>query len=135
VRVGRNQLLRTFYSDSQLSLITGPRSLPDWYDSRQEITHLDGVISLGVEEIQTIPLLIDIVGIPDKSAKWSRREAKSLLVGIMLQDQLLQPQERPLVRNLLPDLHTSFPGVLRCQFRTCRTLSSVNNKGEDECLL
>jgi hypothetical protein len=53
----------------------------------------------------------------------------------MLQDQLLQPQERPLVRNLLPNLHTRFPCVLRCQFRTCGTLSSVNNKCKDECLL
>ena len=46
----------------------GPESLPDWHDTRQEITHLDGVIPLGVEEIQTIPLLIDIVGVPDESA-------------------------------------------------------------------
>lgn len=53
----------------------------------------------------------------------------------MLQDQLLQPQECPLVRNLLPNLDTGLPSVLRCQFRTCRTLSSVNNKREDECLL
>jgi len=60
---------------------------------------------------------------------------RSLLVSIMLQDQLLQPQERPLMRHLLPDLHTSLPSVLSCQFRTCRTLSSVDNKRENECLL
>jgi len=113
----------------------GPESLPDWHDTRQEITHLDGVIPLGVEEIQTIPLLIDIVGIPESQLSDHIYEVGSLLVSIMLQDQLLQPQERPLVRNLLPDLNTGLPGVLRCQFRTCRTLSSMNNEREDECLL
>jgi hypothetical protein len=65
VRVGRDQLLRTFYSDYQLHYFVGIKSLPDWHDSRQEITHLDGVIPLGVEEIQTIPLFIDVVGIPE----------------------------------------------------------------------
>jgi hypothetical protein len=110
-------------------------SLPDWHDTRQEITHLNGVISLGVEEIQTIPLLIDIVGIPDSQLNVRLNIDESVLVSIVLQDQLLQPQECPLVRNLLPDLHTSLPCVLCCQLRTCRTLSSVNNKGEDECLL
>jgi hypothetical protein len=59
----------------------------------------------------------------------------NLLVGVMLQDQLLQPQERPLVRNLLPNLHTSLPSVLCRQSRTCRALSSVDNKRQDECLL
>lgn len=59
----------------------------------------------------------------------------SLLVGIMLQDQLLQPQERPLVRDLLPNLHTSLPCVLRRQSRTCWTLTGVDNERKDECLL
>jgi len=38
----------------------------------------------------------------------------SLLVSVVLQDQLLQPQESPLMRDLLPDLHTSLPCVLGC---------------------
>ena len=37
---------------------------------------------------------------------------RSLLVGIMLQDQLLQPQERPFMRNLLSDLYTGLPSIL-----------------------
>ena len=60
---------------------------------------------------------------------------RSLLVSIMLQDQLLQPQERPFMRNLLSDLYTSLPSVLRRQSRTCWTLTSVDDKREDECLL
>jgi hypothetical protein len=112
-----------------------PENLPDWHDARQEITHLDSVVPLGIEEIQSIPLLVDIVGIPESQLSGRVNEVGSLLVSIMLQDQLLQPQERPLVRNLLPNLNTGLPSVLRCQFRTCRTLSSVYNKREDECLL
>lgn len=62
-------------------------------------------------------------------------EEWNLLVGIVLQNQLLQPQERPLVRNLLPDLDTSFPCVLGGQLGTCGTLTSVDDEGEDEGLL
>lgn len=57
------------------------------------------------------------------------------LVSIVLQDQLLQPQERPLVRNLLPDLHTRFPSVLCRQSRTRRALAGVDNESEDKSLL
>jgi hypothetical protein len=57
------------------------------------------------------------------------------LVSIVLQDQLLQPQECPFVRDLLPDLHTRFPSVLCRQSRTRRALASVDDEGEDECLL
>jgi hypothetical protein len=53
----------------------------------------------------------------------------------MLQDQLLQPQESPLVRDLLPNLHTSLPSVLCRQSCTRGTLSSVNNECQDESLL
>ena len=56
-------------------------------------------------------------------------------MSIVLQDQLLQPQECPLVRDLLPDLHTRFPCVLRGQSSTCGTLSGVHDEREDESLL
>lgn len=56
-------------------------------------------------------------------------------MGVMLQNQLLQPQESPLVSDLLSDLHTRFPCILGCQFCTCGTLTSVDHEGEDECLL
>jgi hypothetical protein len=46
----------------------GNNSLPCGNNSRQEVTHLDSVISLGVEEIQTISLFVNIVGIPISSA-------------------------------------------------------------------
>lgn len=38
--------------------------LPDWDDSRQEITHFDCVVSFRVEEIQSILLFVDVVGVP-----------------------------------------------------------------------
>jgi hypothetical protein len=46
----------------------GNNSLPCGNNSRQEVTHLDSVISLGVEEIQTISLFINVVGVPISSA-------------------------------------------------------------------
>ena len=66
MRIGGDQLLGSFYSDGQLE--PSPKvcaCLPDWHDSRQEITHLDGIVPLCIEEIQTIPLFIDVVGIPE----------------------------------------------------------------------
>lgn len=38
--------------------------LPDWDDPCQEIAHLDGVVSLRVEEIQPILLFVDVVCVP-----------------------------------------------------------------------
>lgn len=64
-----------------------------------------------------------------------RNKLASLLVSIMLQDQLLQPQECPLMRDLLSDLHTSLPCVLCCQSSTCGTLPGVDNERKDESLL
>ena len=63
---------------------------------------------------------------------WTREYS---LVRVVLQDQLLQPQERPLVRDLLPNLHTCLPGVLRRQSGTSRTLSSVHDERKLKRLL
>ena len=116
MRIGGDQLLGSFYSDGQLliRLLKTCGCLPDWHDSRQEITHLDGIVPLCIEEIQTIPLLIDVVGVPASQLGTSNSRTSSLLVSIVLQDQLLQPQESPFMRDLLPDLHTSLPCVLGC---------------------
>jgi len=65
MRIGGDQLLGSLYSDGQLEpSLKVCACLPDWHDSRQEITHLDGIVPLCIEEIQTIPLFIDVVGIP-----------------------------------------------------------------------
>lgn len=57
------------------------------------------------------------------------------LVRIMLEDQLFQPQERPLVRHLLPNLHARLPCILRRQSCTARALSCVHHQCQFECLL
>lgn len=54
---------------------------------------------------------------------------------IVLQDQLLQPQERPLVRDLLSDLYARLPSVLRCQLGTTWALTGVDDQSQDERLL
>ena len=59
----------------------------------------------------------------------------NVLVRIVLQDQLLKPQECPLVRDFLPDLHTRLPRVLCRQLGTCRALTSVYDQCQDEGLL
>lgn len=56
-------------------------------------------------------------------------------MSVVLKDQLLEEQESPLVVDLLPDLHTGFPRVLRGQSGTLRTLSTLYDKGQDESLL
>jgi hypothetical protein len=56
-------------------------------------------------------------------------------MGIMFQDQLLQQQECPLMRNLLSNLHHRLPSVLRRQLGTRRTLTCMHYEGEDESLL
>jgi hypothetical protein len=53
----------------------------------------------------------------------------------MFQDQLLQPQEGPLVRDLLPDLHRRLPRVLRRELGARRALACVHDKDEHESLL
>lgn len=53
----------------------------------------------------------------------------------MLQDQLFQPQEGPLMRHLLPDLHRRLPRILRRELGARRTLASVHDKDEHERLL
>lgn len=58
-----------------------------------------------------------------------------LLVRVMLQNQLLQEQESPLMINLLPNLHTSPPRILRRQPRTLRALRAVHHIGDDHRLL
>ena len=57
----------------------------------------------------------------------SRSALLSVLVSIVLQDELLEVQESPLVRHLLPDLYLRFPGILGCQSRTVWTLTILDD--------
>lgn len=63
-----------------------------------------------IEEIQPIPNFL---------------HRYRILLGPMLQDQLLQVKEGSLVRHLLPNLYQRLPGVLGCQFSAVRALSML----------
>lgn len=67
-------------------------------DRGQEFDHLQGVRSAAVEEIQAI---LDFF------------YGDGILLCVVLDDKLLEVQERPFVRDLLADLDQSFPGVFR----------------------
>ena len=58
-----------------------------------------------------------------------------LLVRVVLEDQLFQEQERPLVVDLLPDLHACLPRVFGGEPCTLRTLSTLHDQREDKGLL
>lgn len=64
-----------------------------------------------------------------------KRHLADSLVRIVLQNQLLQPQKRPLMRDLLPDLHTRLPRILRSQPRTARALTRMHHQRQLEGLL
>lgn len=81
---------------------------PNGHDGSQELHHLQRMTSLRVEEIQSVLHLL---------------HRDRILLRAVLQDQLLQEQERPLVWDLLPDLHQCLPCVLRRQLRAIRTLT------------
>ena len=86
---------------------------PYWNNSRQELDHLLRVAPRAVEEVQPILHLF---------------HRDRVLLRAVLEDELLEEQERPLVRNLLPDLHESLPGVLRGQLRAVGALAVLNKE-------
>jgi hypothetical protein len=122
---------------------------PTGYDTGQELDHLDRMISLGIEKVQSIPLFADTGGIPSVVSAYlsfvpqavaqpfsvRKNRPQHSLVRVMLQDQLLEEQERPLVRDLLPDLDGRLPRILRGQLCTSRTLPSLHHQREDKRLL
>lgn len=58
-----------------------------------------------------------------------------ILVGAGLQNQLLQVQERPLVRDLLPNLDRGSPGVVCITLLAVIALLGRNHVFHLECLL
>lgn len=56
-------------------------------------------------------------------------------MGVVLQNQLFEEQERPLVVDFLSDLHTGLPSVLCSQPGTIRALSTMDDEEQDERLL
>jgi hypothetical protein len=93
---------------------------PDRDDARQEFHHLDRVAALTVKEIETIPHLL---------------HRDCILLRAVLQDQLLEEQERPFMWHFLAHLHECLPRVFRGQLRTVWTLPVLHEVLELERLL
>ena len=93
---------------------------PNRYNPSQELHHLQSVTSLRVEEIQPILHLL---------------HRDRVLLRAVIQDQLLQVQERPFMRDLLADLHQCLPRVLRRKLRAIRTLPVLHKVLDLEHLL
>lgn len=94
--------------------------LPNWNNGSQEFHHLDSVIPRCEEKVQPLLSLLDV---------------ECILIGPVLEDQLLQIQEGPFMRNLLAHLHHSFPRVLCSKFRAVGALAVQNHILDLEYLL
>lgn len=70
----------------------------DWDDVLEKIDKALGVIPLGKVEVYAVVHLLNVDGV---------------LVGAMLEDELLEVEESALVRDLLADLDDGAPGVVR----------------------
>lgn len=106
VRVLRDELLGALHADGN--------------NGRKELNHLDGIVALRVEEVETIALLVDV---------------RAVLVGVVLEDELLEEQEGALVGDLLADLNASLPGVLGGETSTGGALTGLDDEGQDKGLL
>jgi hypothetical protein len=75
---------------------------------------------MAVEKVQTVLHLL---------------QGNCILLRPMFQDKLLKVQERPFMRDFLPDLNKGLPSVLRSQSRTVGTLSVLNQVFDFKYLL
>ena len=97
-----------------------PNGLPYGDHACEELDHLLCVTARTIEEVETIFDLLD---------------RDRLLLRAVLEDELLEEEERTLVRDLLPDLHERLPGVLRRELRTVRALAILHEVLDLEHLL
>lgn len=93
---------------------------PDGHDRVEELDHLEGVLLGRVEKVETVLDLGDL---------------KRVLVDAVLEDELLEVQERALVVDLLPDLDERAPGVLCGESRALGALGADNDILDLEDLL
>ena len=68
--------------------------------------------SLAVKEVEPIPHFLHTNGV---------------LLSSMFQDELLEEEESPFMRNLLADLDESLPGVLRSEFSAIAALRVLDD--------
>lgn len=86
----------------------------------EELDHLEGVLLGGVEEVESVLDLSDRDGI---------------LVGVVLEDELLEVQESTLVVDLLANLNEGAPGVLGGETSALGALRSLDHVLDLEDLL
>lgn len=86
----------------------------------QEINHSLGIVSCGEVKVEAMLCLLNV---------------DRILMGAILQDQLLEVEERPLVWHLLPNLNDGSEGMVGETLHTVRALLCGNDVFDLECLL
>lgn len=94
--------------------------VPDGHDRVEELDHLERVLLAREEKVETVLDFGDLEGI---------------LVHAVLEDELLEVQERPLVVDFLSDLDEGTPGVLGGQPRALLALGALDDVFDLEDLL
>jgi hypothetical protein len=77
--------------------------IPNGNNAVEELNHFDRMASLAVKKVQTI---LDLLN------------RDRVLLGTMLEDELLEIKKGAFVRNFLPNLDESLPCVFGCKFGT-----------------
>jgi len=102
---------------AKLTRIAQCRDLPNRYDTRQKFNHFYSMISLTVEEIESVPDFL---------------YRDRILLRAMLQDQLLQKQKSPLMRYFCRTCTRAFQVFLAASLAQsghwpCWTRYSISN--------
>lgn len=96
------------------------KDAPNGGDGAEEVAHLDRVLLRGVEKVETVLDLLD---------------TDRVLVGVVLQDELLEVEEGALVVDLLADLDERSPSVLRGETGALGALRALDDVLDLEDLL
>jgi hypothetical protein len=91
----------------------------DGDDRGEELGHLDRVAALAIEKVEPVARLLDGDGV---------------LLDAVLEDELLEEEEGPLVRDLLSDLDDRFPRVLGGEAGTVQALGVLDQELDLEYL-
>ena len=94
--------------------------VPDGHNRVEELDHLERVLLAREEKVETVLDFGDLEGV---------------LVHAVLEDELLEVQERPLVVDFLSDLDEGAPGVLGGQPRALLALGALDDVLDLEDLL
>ncbi len=106
--------------DAALDRLRELRDIPYGDNACQKLHHLLRMAARAVEEVKPIPNLLDRDGI---------------LLRAVLEDELLEEKERPLMGDLLPDLYQRFPCILGGELRAIWALAVLDEVLDLENLL